>query len=49
MSVAQVTVEADGVEAEEAYPKHNGGGWYVLSNGDKVQGKDEAERVERTL
>lgn len=24
------------------FPKHTGGGWYELSNGEKVQGKDEA-------
>lgn len=29
------------------FPKHTGGGWYELSNGDKVQGKDEAEKAEK--
>jgi uncharacterized protein YdhG (YjbR/CyaY superfamily) len=28
------------------YPKHTGGGWYELSNGDKVQGKDRAVEAE---
>lgn len=31
------------------YPIHTGGGWYELSNGDKVQGKDEAEQAEDAL
>ena len=29
------------------FPKHTGGGWYELSNGEKVQGKDEAEKAEK--
>ncbi len=28
---------------KEDFPKHTGGGWYELSNGEKVQGKDEAK------
>ncbi|MCC2429873.1 hypothetical protein OCE55_21010 [Bacillus paranthracis] len=31
------------------FPKHAGGGWYELSNGDKIQGKDEAVEAERLL
>lgn len=30
----------------EKFPKHTGGGWYELSNGEKVQGKEEAEKLE---
>ena len=33
-------------EEVERYPKHIGGGWYELSNGEKVQGKEEAEKLE---
>lgn len=29
-------------EEVEQYPKHVGGGWYELSNGERVQGKEEA-------
>lgn len=29
------------------FPKHTGGGWYELSNGEKVQGKDEAKEAQR--
>lgn len=29
--------------------KHLGGGWYQLSNGEKIQGKEEAEAVEKEL
>ncbi|WJE51117.1 hypothetical protein QRE66_17600 [Bacillus cereus] len=31
------------------FPKHTGGGWYELSNGEKVQGKDEAVAAEQSL
>ena len=31
------------------YPKHTGGGWYELSNGEKVQGKVEAVVAEKNL
>ena len=31
------------------FPKHAGGGWYELSNGDKVQGKDSALEAEAAL
>ena len=31
------------------YPRHTGGGWYVLSNGEKVQGKDEAIKAQKEL
>lgn len=34
---------------ELEYPKHTGGGWYELSNGEKVQGKEEAEELEDKL
>ena len=29
-------------EAKQDFPKHVGGGWYELSNGERVQGKEEA-------
>lgn len=31
------------------YPKHTGGGWYELSNGEKVQGKDESIEAQNEL
>ncbi|SIT91679.1 hypothetical protein [Edaphobacillus lindanitolerans] len=31
------------------YPKHNGGGWYELSNGETVQGKTAAAKAEAEL
>lgn len=37
------TEEADPAE----FPKHTGGGWYELSNGEKVQGKEKAEKAEK--
>lgn len=32
-----------------SFPKHTGGGWYELSNGEKVKGKDEATAAEEGL
>lgn len=37
------------VDAKETYPVHTGGGYYTLSNGEKVQGKDKAEAAEKAL
>lgn len=31
------------------YPRPRGGGWYELSNGQTMQGEDEAEEAERRL
>ena len=31
------------------WPKHTGGGWYELSNGEKVQGKEEALEAQAQL
>jgi peptidoglycan hydrolase-like protein with peptidoglycan-binding domain len=31
------------------FPKHTGGGWFQLSNGEKVQGKDAAVAAEAGL
>ncbi|WP_411236868.1 hypothetical protein [Bacillus infantis] len=31
------------------FPKHTGGSWYELSNGEKVQGKEEAVAAEEEL
>lgn len=34
---------------EVEFPKHTGGGWYVLSNGEKIRGEDEAIAAEKEL
>jgi hypothetical protein len=34
---------------ESEFPKHAGGPWYVLSNGEKIQGKEEAIAAEAEL
>ena len=39
--------DEDGSESE--YPKRTGGSWYELSNGEKVQGKDEAVEAQQEL
>lgn len=31
------------------FPKHSGGGWYLLSNGEKIKGKEEAMLAEEEL
>ncbi|UPO88332.1 hypothetical protein [Niallia sp. Man26] len=31
------------------FPKHTGGSWYELSNGEKIQGKDEAIVAQKEL
>lgn len=36
-------------ETVEIFPKHTGGGWYQLSNGEKVQGSEEASEAEEAL
>jgi len=35
--------------AEKEYPVHTGGGWYELSTGDKIQGKEEAIEAQKEL
>lgn len=40
----------EGSDQEEGeFPKHTGGAWYELSNGEKIQGKDEAIAAEAEL
>ncbi len=41
--------ELSGIGDKKEYPKHVGGGYYELSNGEKVKGKDEALKVEEAL
>lgn len=49
----QNQVEASAFDAREfnneEFPKHTGGGYYELSNGEKVQGKDAAIEAENAL
>lgn len=33
----------------EPFPKHKGGGYYELSNGDTVKGKEKADKAEKAL
>lgn len=33
----------------DEFPRHLGGGHYVLSNGEKIKGKDEALKAEEEL
>ena len=34
---------------EEDYPAHKGGGYYELSNGDKIRGKEKAIKAQEEL
>lgn len=35
--------------AEPEFPKHTGGGWFELSNGERVQGRDAADEAQAAL
>ena len=49
LSKQQTTdMQASDVEQRE-YPIHTGAGWYELSNGETVRGKEEAEKAEANL
>lgn len=49
-TTAAATAPAGGGEGGEAsYPIHQGGGWYLLSNGDTVRGGDDAVAAEARL
>lgn len=37
------------VREQSEFPKHTGGGYYELSDGNKVQGKEKAEEAEKAL
>lgn len=57
--LADVTIHGDEIQppvntqipsvGNEGFPKSTGGGWYLLSNGEKVQGKDEAIEAQEKL
>lgn len=42
------TPKASG-EADSEFPKHSGGGYYELSNGEKVRGQEAALEAEKAL
>lgn len=42
------TFDANGFDQKE-YPIHTGGGYFELSNGDRVQGREKAEQAEKAL
>lgn len=46
---ANMETPESGKKIEDVYPKATGGGWYELSNGEKVQGKKEAVEAEKKL
>ena len=46
---APTDVPDGGGPEEQSYPVHQGGGWYLLSNGERVQGKDNAFEQQEAL
>jgi hypothetical protein len=47
MSINENLIEE--TEDTTVYPNHIGGGYYELSNGEKIKGKDEALKAEEAL
>lgn len=48
--LADITIHEDEAPIiAEGFPKSTGGGWYVLSDGEKVKGKDEAKEAQDKL
>jgi len=45
----QTENDDDNQVADSEFPKHTGGGYYELSNGEKIQGKDAAIEAEEAL
>ncbi|MDL4842832.1 hypothetical protein [Aquibacillus rhizosphaerae] len=43
------TEQTEATLGDEEFPKHTGGGWFELSNGEKIQGKEEALEAEKEL
>lgn len=46
--VKTTVIESKDTEKRE-HPIHEGGGWYLLSNGEKVRGKDKANKAQKEL
>lgn len=49
VEVTENNPDGEVVEGESEFPKHTGGGYYELSNGEKVKGKEEALQAEANL
>lgn len=49
INATQYGVLVESAEEEKEYPKHTGGGYYELSNGEKVKGKAKAFQAENEL
>ncbi|MEK4555554.1 hypothetical protein [Jeotgalicoccus sp. FSL K6-3177] len=44
-----IGVNEEPEDIDEGFPRHTGGGHYELSNGEKVKGREEAEKAEEAL
>lgn len=49
LHLASPVSEAEAVESEVSYPAPVGGGWYELSDGQRVQGMSEAQELQEEL
>lgn len=47
--LVEILVREEPKQGKGEYPKANGGGYYTLSNGEKVQGKAKAIEAEKAL
>lgn len=47
--IARPVKEKDIETSNKEYPKHTGGGWYELSNKNKIQGKENAIKEEKKI
>lgn len=45
----ELATKPETVKAEPGTPKHVGAGYYQLSNGERVKGKDNAIKAEQAL
>lgn len=47
--ISATDIPQENLKNESEFPKHTGGGWYELSNGKRVKGKDDALEAELDL
>ena len=45
----KVNTAENEIKKSEVFPKATGGGWYKLSNGEKIQGKENAIEAEKKI
>lgn len=48
-SLGYIGVTEEYEDLTEEFPRHTGGGHYELSNGEKIKGREDAEKAEEAL